>query len=239
MRSEVIQEKVWWRRDNNRQGALRYRYKSFKTRPARLEDTSVMQSLSHFRYFFTRRDLYTAHMEFKKLEPRNNSNYFSSSDLLYTLITNGTLPNTYIIRFDNHSYANTCYDAMTEDEEFSIEIFDTAEFKEVVNLSSVDKRRQKQAEEKKANYTIVKEVLGGLVKALCDKWGLKIDYADRITFKDNKCMYEFFKKVFEETVIKDFKDNNLKLKLNGRIQNIKSSSTLFRLTDIKVDFDDK
>ena len=52
-------------------------------------------------------------------------------------------------------------------------------------------------------------------------------------------MYEFFKKVFEETVIKDFKDNNLKLKLNGRIQNIKSSSTLFRLTDIKVDFDDK
>lgn len=238
MRSEVIQEKAWWRRDNERQGALRWRYTSFKTRPARLENTSVMQSLSHFRYFFTKRDLFAAHSEYKKLNPRSNG-YFSSSDLLYTLVTNGTLPNTYTIKFENGSYANIHYDVMTEDEEFSIEIFDTAEFKEVVNLSSVDKRRQKQAEEKKANYTIVKEVLGGLVKALCDKWGLKIDYADRITFKDNKCMYEFFKKVFEETVIKDFKDNNLKLKLNGRIQSIKSSSTLFRLTDIKVDFDDK
>lgn len=238
MRSEVIQEKVWWRKDNNRQGAIRYCYTSFKTRPARLEDTSVMQSLSHFRYFFTRAELYTAHMEYRRLNPKNND-YFSSSDLLYILTTNGTLPNTYTIRFENNSYGNIRYANMTEEEEFSVDFFDIAEFREVVGLSSADKRRQKQAEEKKANYTLVKEVLGGLVKTLCDKWGLKIDYADRITFKDSKCMYEFFKKVFEETVIKDFEDNNLKLKLNGRIQNIKPSSTLFKLTDIKVDFDDK
>lgn len=75
MRSEVIQEKVWWRKDNNRQGAIRYCYTSFKTRPARLEDTSIMQSLSHFRYFFTKRDLHTAHMEYKKLNQKNGD-YF-------------------------------------------------------------------------------------------------------------------------------------------------------------------
>lgn len=197
-----------------------------------------MQSLSHFRYFFTKHDLIAAHMEYRKLAKKTND-YFSSSDLLYTLTTNGTLPYTYTIKFENSSYANIRYTTMTEEEEFSIDFFDTAEFQEVVGLSSADKRRQKLVDEKKANHTLIKEVLGGLIKTLCDKWGLKIDYADRVTFKDNKCMYAFFKKVFEETVIKDFEDNNLKLKLNGRIQNIKSSSTLFKLTDIKVDFDDK
>ena len=78
------------------------------------------------------------------------------------------------------------------------------------------------------------------VQAICDKWGLEYDSNwGRIRFKDLTSMKTFFGKVFEDTVIRDFKESGIELKFNKRIANIKLSSELFNIDRMKLILDDK
>lgn len=109
---------------------------------------------------------------------------------------------------------------------------------EVFNDSAADRKRLELKKNKLADQKLLNTILSSNITAICNKYGLMKEN-NTIYFKNKDTMFAFFKKAFEETVIKDFKENGIEVNLNRRLQRISDTSPLFRLDNMRVNLKDE
>lgn len=238
MRVEEVTEKSYVKK------ILGYRndyfwFKFYKTRPVKTEDNKIYKINKIYKVFFNKEDIKET---FRLQVSPTNTHAFT--DDFFKMYLHTLQPSErsilHIVQDKEGTRENAVVARENIEDEIFFEIFSEQDLIELTNLSAADKKYIEQKEQKEVDKKLINTVLLSSVQAICDKWGLEYDSNwGRIRFKDSASMKTFFAKVFEDTVIKDFKESGIELKFNKRIANIKLSSELFNIDRMKLMLDNK
>lgn len=110
--------------------------------------------------------------------------------------------------------------------------FDLKDGEEVqYNKKELEKIKIKNSQE--ADIKIIETMLMPSLNNILDKYGLVYNNSG-IKFKDYKTYTTIVKKFFEDTVVKDLKENGFDVKLDSKIRSFKYNTYLIRKGDIKL-----
>lgn len=99
------------------------------------------------------------------------------------------------------------------------------------NKNELEKIKAKNNQE--ADIKVIENILMPSLNSILEKYGLKYN-ASGIRFKDYKAYTTLIKKFFDDTIIKELKENGFDVKLNSKIRSFKYDTYLIRKNDIKL-----
>lgn len=238
MRIEEVAEKSYVKKTTSYRNDY-FQFRFYKTRPVKTEDNKIYKINKIYKVFFDKDDIKDT---FSFYTAPSNTHAFTDDFFKKYLATlqPSERSGLHIVQDKEGTRETVIVAKENIKDEIFFEIFSERDLIELTNLTAADKRNIEQKEQKEVDKKLINTVLLSSVQAICDKWGLEYDSNwGRIRFKDLTSMKTFFGKVFEDTVIRDFKESGIELKFNKRIANIKLSSELFNIDRMKLILDDK